>query len=163
MCNSPATFQAMMDNIFKDLIEEGIMIIYMDDMFLSAKTKEQLWENTKWVLQQLMEINLYLKPKKCEFCREKIEWLGMVIQEGKITMDPGKLKGIQDWPAPTMVRQVQGFLGFGNFYRRFIRGFSEIAWPLNKLWRKTGNLNGQLNVSRRSTIWKSVSLVNQYS
>ena len=163
VCNSLTTFQAMMDNIFEDLIEEGIMIIYMDDMFLSAKTKEQLWENTKWVLQQLMEINLYLKPKKCEFCREKIEWLGMVIQEGQITMDPGKLKGIQDWPAPTMVRQVQGFLGFGNFYRRFIRGFSEIAWPLNKLWRKTGNLNGQLNVSRRSTIWKSVSLVNQYS
>ena len=127
VCNSLTTFQAMMDNIFEDLIEEGIMIIYMDDMFLSAKTKEQLWENTKWVLQQLMEINLYLKPKKCEFCREKIEWLGMVIQEGKITMDPGKLKGIQDWPAPTMVRQVQGFLGFGNFYRRFIRGFSEIA------------------------------------
>ena len=60
----------------------------------------------------------------------------MVIQEGKITMDPGKLKGIQDWPAPTTVKQVQGFLGFGNFYRHFIRGFSEIAQPLNKLLKK---------------------------
>ena len=127
MCNSPATFQAMMDDIFEDLIEEGIVIIYMDDMFLLAKTKEQLRENTKQVLQWLMENDLYLKPKKCEFCREKIEWLGMVIQEGKITMDPGKLKGIQDWPAPTMVKQVRGFLGFGNFYWRFIQGFSEIA------------------------------------
>ena len=115
MCNSPATFQAMMNNIFKDLIEEGIMIIYMDNMFLSAKTKEQLQENTKRVLQWLMENDLYLKPKKCEFCKEKIEWLGMVIQEGKITMDPVKLKGIQDWPAPTMVKQVQGFLGFRTF------------------------------------------------
>ena len=115
MCNSPATFQAMMNNIFKDLIEEGIMIIYMDNMFLSAKTKEQLQENTKRVLQWLMENDLYLKPKKCEFFKEKIEWLGMVIQEGKITMDPVKLKGIQDWPAPTMVKQVQGFLGFGTF------------------------------------------------
>ena len=136
MCNSPATFQAMMDNIFEDLIEEGIVIIYMDDMFLSAKMKEQLRENTKWVLQWLMENNLYLKPKKCEFCKEKIEWLGMVIQEGKITMDPGKLKGIQDWLAPTTVKQVRGFLGFGNFYQRFIWGFSEIAWPLNELLKK---------------------------
>ena len=116
MRNSPATFQAMMDDIFEDLIEEGIVIIYMDDMFISAKTKEQLRENTKQVLQRLMENDLYLKPKKCEFCKEKIEWLGMVIQEGKITMDPRKLKGIQDWPAPTMVKQVWGFLGFGNFY-----------------------------------------------
>ena len=88
----------------------------MDDMFLLAKTKEQLRENTKWVLQQLMENDLYLKPKKCKFCKEKIEWLGMVIQEGKITMDPGKLKGIKDWPAPATVKQVWGFLGFGNFY-----------------------------------------------
>ena len=77
MCNSPATFQAMMDDILEDLIEEEIVIIYMDDMFLSAKTKEQLRENTKWVLQRLMENDLCLKPKKCEFCKEKIEWLGM--------------------------------------------------------------------------------------
>ena len=136
MCNSPATFQAMMDDIFEDLIEEGIVIIYMDDMFLSAKTKEQLRENTRRVLQRLMENDLYLKPKKWEFCKEKIEWLGMVIEEGKITMDPGKLKRIQDWPAPTTVKQVRGFLGFRNFYRRFIRGFSEIARPLNELLKK---------------------------
>ena len=110
----------MMDDIFEDLIEEGIVIIYMDDMFLLAKTKEQLQENTKRVLQRLMENNVYLKPKKCEFCKEKIEWLGMVIQEGKITMDPGKLKGSQDWPAPTTVKQVRGFLGFRNFYQHFI-------------------------------------------
>lgn len=80
----------MIDNIFQDLIE-GIVIIYMDDMFLSAKMKEWLCENMKRVLQQLMENVLYLKLKKCEFCKEKIEWLGMVIQEGKITIDPGKL------------------------------------------------------------------------
>ena len=136
MCNSPATFQAMMDKIFHNMIEEGIIIIYMDNMFLPAKTKECLRENMRRVLQQLMENDLSLKPKKCEFCKEKIEWLGMVIQEGKITMDPGKLKGIQDWPAPTTVKQVRGFLGFRNFYRWFIQGFSEIARPLNDLLKK---------------------------
>jgi hypothetical protein len=60
----------------------------------------------------------------------------MVIEKGKILMDPGKLKGIRDWPTPTTVKQVRGFLGFGNFYRRFIRGFSEIAKPLNDLLKK---------------------------
>ena len=72
MCNSPATFQAMMDDIFEDLIKEGIMIIYMDNMFLSAKTKEQLQENTKRVLQQLMENNLYLKPKSVSFAKRRL-------------------------------------------------------------------------------------------
>ena len=71
MCNSPATFQAMMDNIFEDLIEEGIVIIYMDDMFLSAKTKEQLRENTKWVLQWLMENDCIWNQKNVGFAKRK--------------------------------------------------------------------------------------------
>ena len=70
---------------------------------------------------------LVFETEKGKFCKERIEWLGMVIQEGRITMDPGKLKGIQEWPVPTTIKQVQGFLGFGNFYRRFIQGFSEIT------------------------------------
>ena len=78
----------------------------------------------------------YLKPKKCEFKKTKIEWLGMIIEKGKISMDAGKLKGIRDWPVPTTVKQVRGFLGFGNFYQIFIRHVSEIAKPLNELLKK---------------------------
>ena len=136
MCNSPATFQAMMDDTFQDLIGEEIVIIYMDDIFLYAKDKETLRINTKRVLQRLQDNDLYLKPKKCEFEKTKIEWLGMVIEEGRIAMDSGKVKGIEEWPIPTTVKQVRGFLGFGNFYRRFIRRFSEIARPLNELLKK---------------------------
>ena len=132
-------------------------------MFLSAKTKEQLRENTRRVLQRLLENDLYLKPKKCEFCKEKIEWLGMMIQEGKITMDPGKPKGIQDWPAPTMVKQVRGFLGFGNFYRRFIRGFSEIAQPLNELLKKDRKFEWTTECQRAFDDLKTVSPVNPSS
>jgi hypothetical protein len=116
MCNSPATFQSMMNDIFNDLIEACIVIIYMDDIFLFAKTPEELENNTKKVLQRLRENDLFLKPKKCEFQKKKVEWLGMIIEEGKISMDPGKLKGISEWPNPTTVKQVRGFLGFGNFY-----------------------------------------------
>jgi len=84
----------------------------------------------------MRENDLYLEPTKCEFAKTKVEWLGMIIEEGKISMDPGKLKGISEWPAPTTVKQVREFLGFGNFYRRFIRHYSEIAKPLNDLTKK---------------------------
>ena len=136
MCNSPAMFQLMMDATFKDLIDEGIIIIYMDDLFLFAKDLTSLEENTKWVLQRLMDNDLYLKPRKFEFARTKVEWLGMIIEENQISMDAGKLKGIWDWPTPTMVKEVRGFLGFGNFYRWFIRHYSNIAKPLNDTSKK---------------------------
>ena len=136
LCNSPATFQAMMDDIFGDMINECIIIVYMDDIFLFAPNEITLTENTKRVLSRLRENDLFLKATKCEFNKTKVEYLGMVIEEGKMSMDPGKLKGIQDWPTPTTVKQIQGFLGFGNFYRRFIWRFSELARPLNDLLKK---------------------------
>jgi len=117
----------MMDSIFMDLIKGCIVIIYMDDMFIFDKDLKNLEVNTKQVLQHCCNNNLYLKPSKCKFSKTKIEYLRMIIEEGKISMSPSKLKGIQDWPVPTTVKQVQGFLGFGNFYRQFIKKFSEIA------------------------------------
>ena len=120
LCNSPATFQAMMDDIFSDMITECIIIVYMDNIFLFATDETTLTNNTKKVLARLQENDLYLKPTKCEFNKTKVEYLGMVIEEGKFSMDPGKLRGTQEWPIPTTVKQVQGFLDFGNFYQRFI-------------------------------------------
>ena len=113
MCNSPAMFQSMMDSIFEDLIEGCIVIIYMDNIFLFVKNPLDLKTNMKKVLQKLRENDLFLKPTKCEFSKTKVE---MIIEEGKISMDPGKLKGISEWPSPTTVKQTRGFLGFGNFY-----------------------------------------------
>ena len=115
-----------MDDIFGDMINECIIIVYMDDIFIFAPDEITLMENTKKVLAQLRDNNLFLKPTKCEFNKTKVEYLGMVIEEGKI----------QDWPSPTTVKQTRGFLGFGNFYRRFIRGFSNLAKPLNDLLKK---------------------------
>ena len=86
--------------------------------------------------KRLQDNDLFLKPAKCEFNKPKIDYLGMVIEEGKISMDPGKLRGIRDWPPPTTVKQTRGFLGFGNFYRHFIRSFSNLAKPLNDLLKK---------------------------
>jgi len=104
MCNSPATFQSMMDAIFSDMIDGSIVIIYMDDIFIFAPDELTLTENTKRVLTRLRENDLFLKPAKCEFNKTKVEYLGMVIEEGKISMDTGKLKGIRDWPTPTTIK-----------------------------------------------------------
>ena len=123
LCNSPATFQAMMDDIFGNIISECIIIVYMDDIFLFAADKATLMKNTKRVLQRLHDNDLFLKPTKCGFYKTKVEYLGMVIEEGKISMDPGKLAGIKDWPAPTTVKATRKFLAFGNFYWQFIRHF----------------------------------------
>jgi hypothetical protein len=91
MCNSPPTFQAMMDAIFVDMIEGCIVIIYMDDILIFARTEEDLERYTKLVLQRLRENDLFLKALKCEFNKTRIEYLGMIIEEGKFAMDPIKL------------------------------------------------------------------------
>jgi hypothetical protein len=136
MCNSPATFQAMMDFIFSDMIEGCIVIVYMDDILIFANNQEDLQKHMKMVLQRLQEHDFFLKPKKCEFNKTMMEYLRLIIQEGKLSMDPAKLSGIRDWPTLNTVKQVQGFLGFANFYRWFIKKFSELVLPLNNLLRK---------------------------
>jgi RNase H-like domain found in reverse transcriptase/Reverse transcriptase (RNA-dependent DNA polymerase)/Integrase zinc binding domain/Integrase core domain len=136
MCNSLATFQAMMDSIFSDMIEGCMVIIYMDNILIFANNQEDLQKHTKMVLQQLQEHNLFLKPKKCEFDKTMMEYLGLIIQKGKLSMDSVKLSGIQDWPIPNTVKQVREFLGFANFYQRFIKKFSKLVLPLNNLLQK---------------------------
>ena len=103
------------------------MIIYMDDMLILAETMDKLNER---------ENNLYLNPQKCEFGVTKVNFLGFIIEHGKMTMDPVKLTGIADWPAPSTLRQLQSFLGFGNFYGKFIHHYSNLTHPLNELLHK---------------------------
>jgi Reverse transcriptase (RNA-dependent DNA polymerase)/RNase H-like domain found in reverse transcriptase len=136
MCNSPATFQAMMDEIFKKEIEENLIIVYMDDILAFSKTIDGLKKIEQIILEKAREYDLYFKAKKCEFGKPKIEYLGLVVKEEKLAMDPSKLKGILDWPAAKTVKEVRSFLGFGNFYCRFVKGFSHLAHPLNDLLKK---------------------------
>ena len=136
MCNSPATFQAMMDSIFQEMVEDGVTIVYMDDILIHAPNLKLLRKYTKKVLQILWEHDLYLKPKKCEFEKQWIKYLGLIVEPGKPSMDKVKVKGLLDWPTPTMVKEVWSFLGFGNFYWKFIKKFTDLVQPLNNLLKK---------------------------
>ena len=133
LCNSPATFQTMMNHIFRDLINKGKVIVYMDDIMIFTKTLDEhrqiIWE----VLQILCENKLSLKYTKCNFETQKMEYLGLIISKGQIKMDPGKVKGVTDWPVPKSHKELQGFLEFLNFYHWFIENFSKAAHPLNAL------------------------------
>ena len=136
LTNSPATFQALMNTIFADLIAKGKVAVYLDDILIFTQTLEEHRRIVNEVLQRLRKHDLYLRPEKCEFEREEIEYLGLVIRAGEVGMDPGKVKAVREWPAPKNLREVRGFLGFANFYRRFIKDFSKVARPLNDLTKK---------------------------
>jgi len=136
LCNAPATFQAMMNDIFADYIADGWLIIYMDDLLIFSADKTVHNECTKKVLQRLREQELSLKPEKCVFNTTEVEYLGMIIKPGQISMDKTKLDGVVNWPVPTTLKQVRSFLGFVNFYRKFIAGYSNVARPLIDLTKK---------------------------
>jgi hypothetical protein len=143
MTNSPATFQTMMNDIFKDLISCGVVCIYINDILIFTKDLEEHRRVVRVVLDILRKHKLFLRHDKCEFKRTRIEYLGLIISDGKVEMDPVKVARVAEWPTPKSKREVQQFVGFVNFYRRFILDFSHIAQPLynitsNAPWKWEG-------------------------
>ncbi|TFY50672.1 hypothetical protein EVG20_g11391 [Dentipellis fragilis] len=136
LMNSPAMFQAMMNDLFKDLIDSGKVIIYMDDILIFTDTLEEHRLLVQKVLQCLWDNDLFLKPEKCSFEQSSVEYLGLIVSHNKLAMDLVKVAGIAEWPVPRTVKDVQSFLGFGNFYRHFIQDFSKLAHPLFDLTKK---------------------------
>jgi hypothetical protein len=116
LTNSPATFQTMMNKIFQDLITEGVVSVYLDDILIFTNLLEEHCRITCLVLNCMCEHKLYLWPEKCEFEKTKIEYLGIIISHNKVEMDPVKIAGVADWLTPSSKKEVQSFVGFVNFY-----------------------------------------------
>ena len=135
-CNSPPTFQAFMDSTFRDMITEGWLIIYMDDVLVFSETMEECQEWTKQVLNRMEEEDLHLKLTKCTFDQTEVEYLGLVVKNGEVLMDSTKLKAIEQWEPPTSVYAVRLFIGFCNFYWKFIPNFSVLTQLLHNLTKK---------------------------
>jgi hypothetical protein len=108
----------------------------MDDILIFAPTEKELNEQTCKVLQILKDNDLYLKPEKCEFRKQCLEYLGHIISPDQVEMDPTKLDGITKWPYPTKTKDIRKFIGFCNYYRKFIHHYTNIARPLNNLLSK---------------------------
>src|SRR6202047_2165935 len=119
LTNSPTTFQTFMNNIFHDLIAQGHVAVYMDDILIFTEMHEQHEKIVREVLRILREHNLFLKPEKCVFHKDEVKYLGVIIGQNKIHMDGTKTSAICDWPVPTKKKELQSFLGFCNLYCRF--------------------------------------------
>jgi hypothetical protein len=127
----------MMNTQFADLIATGMVQVYIDDILIATADDPTVHRPMVCkVLDRLQEMDMYLKPSKCYFEVHKIEFLGMILENGTVTMDPVKVAGVTEWKEPKNVKDIHKFLGFCNFYRRFIRGFLQIAKPLNNLLKK---------------------------
>jgi len=122
-----------MDKIFRVEINNGQVIVYIDDILIFSKSLHKHHAQVHRVMQIFRENKLYLNLNKCAFDEHKTEYLGIIVSHGQVRMDPVKVAGIADWRTLTDKRQVQSFLGFCNFYRQFIQGYSGIAHLLTRL------------------------------
>jgi len=136
LTNSPATFQAMMNELLRDLINTGKVAAFIDDVIVGTETEEGHDELVAKVIRRLEENDLYVKLEKCKWKVREVEFLGMVIGPEGIKMEKGKVKGVLEWPMPKCVKDIQKFLGLANYYRRFIEGFVMVARPLHDLVKK---------------------------
>src|SRR5260221_7618954 len=136
LSNAPAAFQRFINEVLGDLMDV-CMVGYLDDILVYSDSLEDhrnhIWE----VLRRLRKVGLYANLKKCKFHTDTMEYLRFILSPKGLQMDPTKVSAIQDWPEPWKVRDVQAFLGFANFYQRFIHDYSEMTRPLNHLCKKS--------------------------
>jgi transposase InsO family protein len=135
LTNAPASMQALVNDVLREFLDE-FCVVYLDDILIYSEDKEQHIGHVKKVLSALQEKHLLVKLEKCEFHKQSVRFLGYILTINGIQMDESKVKAVQDWPTPTTVKELQSFLGFANFYRRFIEGYSRITAPLTDLTRK---------------------------
>ena len=134
--NSPATFQAMINEILRDLINEGKVAAFVDNMLVGTETEKRRDEIVEEILRKLEENNLYIKPEKCVWKVRKIGFLGVIIGPNGIEMEEEKVDGMLSWSQPKNVKDVRKFLGLANYYRRFIKDFARVARPMDVLTQK---------------------------
>ncbi|GJP52561.1 hypothetical protein CLOM_g11663, partial [Closterium sp. NIES-68] len=135
LTNAPSTFQLTMNGVFRDLLDKCV-IIYLDDILIYSKTREQHLKDLAAVFHKLQQHRLITKGSKCEFLKQELEFLGHVISTEGIRIDPKKLRAIQEWKPPTNLQQLQSFLGFVNYVRRFIPSMAGLLGPLTDLLQK---------------------------
>jgi len=136
LTNSPAMFQAMMNNLLRDLVVEEKVAVFIDDVMIMTETEEGHDEIVKEVLRRLEKNDLFVKPEKCIWKVREVGFLGVIIGEDGERMEKEKVQEVIEWPVPKSVKDVQIFLGLANYYRRFVKDFANIVRLLHKIMKK---------------------------
>ncbi|KAI3365369.1 hypothetical protein L3Q82_010455 [Scortum barcoo] len=132
LTNAPAVFQALINDVLRDFLNRFVFV-YLGDILIYSRNLPDHQLHVRQVLQRLLENRLFVKKEKCEFHASQVDFLGFIIKEGCVQADPAKVRAVAEWPIPTNRKLLQRFLGFANFYRRFIRNYSQEAAPLTAL------------------------------
>jgi hypothetical protein len=135
LTNAPAYFMYLMNKVFMEYLDKFV-VVFIDDILIFSKNEEEHDEHLRLVLQKLRENQLYTKLNKCEFWLKEVSFLGHIISEGGIFVDPSKVKDVLSWNTPQSVSDIRSFLGLAGYYKRFIEGFSKISKPVTKLLEK---------------------------
>ncbi|KAL4377469.1 hypothetical protein GQ457_02G042510 [Hibiscus cannabinus] len=135
LTNAPAAFIDLMNRFFKSYLDKFV-VLFIDDILIYSRTKEEHAEHLRIVLQTLRDKQLYAKFSKCEFWLNDVTFLGHVISADGIKVDPKKIQSILDWIPPKNVGEVRSFLGLVGYYRRFVKGISTLASPITRLLKK---------------------------
>ena len=132
LTNAPAAFQTLVKDVLRDMINKFVFV-YLDDILIFSRNPKEHRAHVHKVLQRLLENRLFVKAEKCEFSCSSTTFLGYIISTERLSMDPEKVRAVEEWPRPGDRKALQRFLGFANFYRRFIRNYSNVAAPLTRL------------------------------
>ncbi|KAI2666816.1 Transposon Tf2-6 polyprotein [Labeo rohita] len=132
LVNAPSIFRDFMHEIFREYLHK-FLVIYIDDILIYSSSLQEHRQHVHKVLTKLREHQLFLKAEKCSFHQPSTQFLGYNIDQSGISMDQGKIEAITNWPVPTSIKELQRFLGFSNFYRRFIDKYSDVTSPLTSL------------------------------
>jgi hypothetical protein len=150
LCNAPATYQRIMQQVFQQEVFQ-VMLVYLDDIVAYSRTEEEMIARLEVIFRKLQAAGLKLELRKCSFFKKTVKFLGHEVSEKGIATDPEKVRAAREWPKPRTVKDLRSFLGFASYYRRFVKGFAQIAKPLHQLVsscatgkrRNQGSVEGQ--------------------
>ena len=140
LTNAPAHFMYLMNSVFMPELDKFV-VIFIDDILIFSKNEEEHAEHLRIVLQRLREHKLYAKFSKCDFWLKKVQFLGHIISDKGISVDPSKIQDVLNWKTPESVSEIRSFLGLAGYYRRFVPDFSKIARPMTELLKKGVRFN----------------------